>query len=72
MRWKILLIMAGIGLLLGVPGIAEATLPPVGNPPAPAGNLSPPAALIGMAITFLCFILVVAVNLIPSKRKDVK
>ncbi|MEE2906603.1 MAG: hypothetical protein VX527_02115 [Planctomycetota bacterium] len=67
-----LLILVTIGLLLAGTQVAMAALPPVGSPPAPASNLSPPMPLIGMAITFLCFILVVAVNLIPSKRKDVK
>ncbi|MAT80875.1 MAG: hypothetical protein CMJ29_04415 [Phycisphaerae bacterium] len=61
-----------IGVLFGVAGIVDAAMPPVGSPPAPAGNLSPPQSLIGMALAFLCFIAVVGVNLIPSKRKDVK
>ena len=72
MTWKIIQTLAVIGLILGVAGIAEASMPPVGSPPAPAGNLSPPQSLIGMALAFLCFIIVIAVNLIPSKRKDVK
>ena len=37
---------------------------------APASNLAPPKAFIGMLIAFLCFFLVVGVNLIPSKRSD--
>ncbi len=49
-----------------------AAMPSVGTPPAPASNISPPAAFIGLLITFACIILVVLVNLIPSKRKDVK
>ena len=72
MTCKILWAVATLGILLGLTGFAEASMPPVGSPPAPAGNLSPPQSLIGMGLAFLSFILVVAVNLIPSKRKDVK
>ena len=42
----------------------------IGNPPAPAGNLDPPASFIGMLIAFFCFFLVVGVSLIPSKRSN--
>lgn len=72
MTQKTLLVLAALGLLLAGTQVAMATMPDTGTPPAPASNLSPPQAFIGMAITFLCFILVVGVNLIPSKRKDVK
>ncbi|MCH2153422.1 MAG: hypothetical protein MK089_08805 [Phycisphaerales bacterium] len=47
-----------------------AEFPAIADPPAPASNLAPPKAFIGMLIAFLCFFLVVGVNLIPSKRSD--
>ena len=66
-----MIVLASLGLLLAGAEAALAGMPPVGTPPAPASNLRPPEAFIGMLITFLCFFLVVGVNLIPSKRKDV-
>lgn len=66
----ILLFLAAFCLI--APETVLATMPDVGTPPAPASNISPPAAFIGLLITFVCIMLVVLVNLIPSKRKDVK
>ena len=66
----ILLFLAACCLM--VPETASATMPCVGTPPAPASNISPPAPFIGLLITFACIVLVVLVNLLPSKRKDVK
>ena len=64
-------VLVTLGLVLSGAEAALATIPEVGTPPAPA-SLNPPKAFIGMLITFLCFFIVVGVNLIPSKRSDVK
>ena len=60
------------GLALSLMGSTALAFVPevIGNPPAPAGNLDPPAPFIGMLIAFFCFFLVVGVSLIPSKRSD--
>lgn len=63
-------VLVMLGLLMAGAEAAMAAIPPVGTPPAPA-SLNPPKAFIGMLITFLCFFIVVGVNLIPSKRSDV-
>jgi len=66
----ILLFLAACCLI--APETSLATMPDVGTPPAPASNINPPAAFIGLLITFACIMIVVLVNLMPSKRKDVK
>lgn len=68
----LLKVVLTLGLLLLVADAAVAMMPPVGSPPAPASNLSPPKAFIGMLITFFCFFLVIGINLIPSKRSEAK
>ena len=59
-----------LGLLLAGAEAVMAAMPPVGSPEAPAANLSPPKAFIGMLIAFFCFFVVVGANLIPSKRSQ--
>ena len=65
------ILLVTLALIMTLSGqIWAAEFPAIADPPAPASNLSPPKAFIGMLIAFLCFFLVVGVNLIPSKRSD--
>ena len=65
------ILLVTLALIMTLSGqIWAAEFPAIADPPAPASNLAPPKAFIGMLIAFLCFFLVVGVNLIPSKRSD--
>ena len=66
----IILLVTMIVVMACSGSVWSAEFPEIADPPAPASNLAPPKAFIGMLIAFLCFFLVVGVNLIPSKRSD--
>ena len=66
-----IILLVTVAMVLALSGSAwAAEFPTIADPPAPASNLAPPKAFIGMLIAFMCFFLVVGVNLIPSKRSE--
>ena len=66
-----IILLVTVAMVLALSGsVWAAEFPEIADPPAPASNLAPPKAFIGMLIAFMCFFLVVGVNLIPSKRSD--